>query len=46
VSYEVLGLEKSFQKAFFEYVLSKAYQYAITYGKVCKRLKYVLLEFA
>jgi hypothetical protein len=41
VNYESFGLGESFQGTCFGHVFSKACQYGITKGKVCKDLKYV-----
>ncbi len=46
VSYDMLGLEESFQSTCFGHAFSKACQYATTEEKVCKDLQYVLIKFA
>jgi hypothetical protein len=46
VSYDMLGLEESFQNTCFRHAFSKACQYATTDEKVCKDLQYVSIKFA
>jgi hypothetical protein len=45
VSYDMLGLEESFQGACFRHAFSKACQYVTIEEKVCKDLQYVLINF-
>ncbi len=42
---EILGLKRNFQKTCFEYVFSKACQYATNDEKIYKDLKYVFMKF-
>jgi hypothetical protein len=46
VNCETLGLKESFQGTYFDHAFSKACQYATTYDKVCKNLKYVFIKYA
>jgi hypothetical protein len=46
VSYEMLGLEESFQNTCFGHAFSKACQYATIDEFFCKDLQYVSIKFA
>ncbi len=44
VSCNVLGLKESFQGTCFDHTFSKMCEYATTYEKVCKCLRYVSIK--
>jgi hypothetical protein len=44
VSCNVLGLKESFQGTCFDHAFSKMCEYATTYEKVCKGLRYVSIK--
>jgi hypothetical protein len=44
VSYDMLGLEESFQDICFGHAFSKACQYVTIEEKVCKHLQYVSIK--
>ncbi len=44
VSYDILGLEESFNRSCFGHVFSKACQYGTTEKKVCKDMRFVSIK--